>query len=50
MALPSLSNAPFSEKLERARESGYAKKLQKAKGFYTLEMAPPSFNEMQVNI
>ncbi|CAG9783140.1 unnamed protein product [Diatraea saccharalis] len=40
----------IKEKIELTRKSKIAKKLQTAKGFYTLEMAPPSSqNEMQIN-
>ncbi|XP_028162025.1 ATP synthase subunit g, mitochondrial-like [Ostrinia furnacalis] len=37
----------IKEKAAQARQSEIAKKLKVAKGYYTLEMAPPSGNEMQ---
>lgn len=40
----------FIEKAARARQSEIAKKMKTAKGFYTLEMAPPNYNEMAVCI
>ncbi|XP_053601180.1 ATP synthase subunit g, mitochondrial-like [Plodia interpunctella] len=37
----------LKEKAERAAKSELGKKIKVLKGFYTLEMAPPTGNEMQ---
>ncbi|KAL0895891.1 hypothetical protein ABMA27_011909 [Loxostege sticticalis] len=37
----------IKEKAAQARQSEIAKKIKVAKGYYTLEMAPPSGGEMQ---
>ncbi|KAL0850343.1 hypothetical protein ABMA28_012173 [Loxostege sticticalis] len=37
----------MKEKAAQARQSEIAKKIKVAKGYYTLEMAPPSGGEMQ---